>query len=157
MSADPALIFRVAALNAAAADAIDSDRLEDWPAFFADPCRYVVTTAENHRAGLPAGLIWADSRAMLTDRVAALRRANIYERQAYRHILGMPLIRAETPEGVRAETPFLVARILRDGKTDLFATGRCLDLIRLDPAPCYVERIVVCDSARFDTLLALPL
>ena len=31
------------------------------------------------------------------------------------------------------------------------------DLIRLDPGPAYAERIVVCDSARFDTLLALPL
>ncbi len=155
MSAD--LLFRLAALNAAYADAIDSDRLEDWPGFFADPCRYVITTAENHRAGLPAGVVWADRRAMLADRVAALRRANIYERQAYRHILGMPLIRAVTADGVRAETPFLVARILRDGRTDLFATGICLDLVRLDPAPCYGERIVVCDSARFDTLLALPL
>ncbi len=157
MIADPALIFRIAALNAACADAIDSDRLEAWPEFFADPCRYVVTTAENHRAGLPAGLIWADSRAMLADRVAALRRANIYERQSYRHILGMPLIRAVSEDGVRAETPFLVARILRDGRTDLFATGRCLDLSRLDPAAAYADRIVVCDSARFDTLLALPL
>ena len=27
---------------------------------------------------------------MLADRVLALRRANIYERQTYRHIVGMP-------------------------------------------------------------------
>jgi anthranilate 1,2-dioxygenase small subunit/terephthalate 1,2-dioxygenase oxygenase component beta subunit len=150
-------LLRLAALNAAYADAIDSDRLEDWPGFFADDCRYVITTAENHRAGLAAGVVWADSRAMLEDRVAALRRANIYERQAYRHILGLPLVRATQGETIQAETPFLVVRTLRDGKMDLFASGRYLDRIHTDPCCRFAERIAVCDSSRFDTLLALPL
>ncbi len=101
-------LLRLAALNAAYADAIDSDRLEDWPNFFVDDCRYVITTAENHRAGLAAGVVWADSRAMLEDRVAALRRANIYERQTYRHILGLPLVRATQGKTIQAETPFVV-------------------------------------------------
>ena len=30
---------------------------------------------------------------MLKDRVTALREANIYERQAYRHLVGLPAIR----------------------------------------------------------------
>ena len=79
---------RVAQLNAEYARAIDDDRLEQWPALFTDPCLYKITSADNYRRGLEAGLIYADSRGMLQDRVAALREANIYERQAYRHILG---------------------------------------------------------------------
>jgi anthranilate 1,2-dioxygenase small subunit len=40
----------------------------------------------------------------------------------------------------------------------VYATGRYIDLYRLkDGAPRLRERIVVCDSSRFDTLLALPL
>jgi anthranilate 1,2-dioxygenase small subunit len=59
---------------------------------------------------------------------------------------------------VRTETPFLVARILQDGDTDLFATGRYLDLYRIEDSSAKLqERIVVCDSSRIDTLLALPL
>jgi len=154
-------LFRIARLNAAYADAIDSDRLEEWPGFFVETCRYVITTAENHRAGLAAGLVWADSRAMLEDRVAALRRANIFERQCYRHILGLPLLRGEMDGVVTAETPFLVVRTMRDGRMDLFAAGRYLDLVApgVAPgeAPLFVERIAVCDNTRFDTLLALPL
>ena len=73
---------RVAQLNAEYARAIDDDRLEQWPGFFTDPCLYKITSADNHRRGLEAGLIYADSRGMLQDRVAALREANIYERQA---------------------------------------------------------------------------
>lgn len=154
---DADALFRLARLNAAYADAIDSDRLEEWPGFFVDACRYAITTAENHRAGLQAGLVWADSRAMLEDRVAALRRANIFERQSYRHILGLPLPRAEAAGEVTAETPFLVVRTLRDGRMDLFAAGRYLDRVRMAGQPLFVERIAVCDSARFDTLVALPL
>ena len=82
------MLERVAQLNADYARAIDDDRLEDWPGFFTEPCLYTITTAENHRRGLPAGIIFADSKGMLEDRVAALREANVFERQAYRHQIG---------------------------------------------------------------------
>jgi 3-phenylpropionate/cinnamic acid dioxygenase small subunit len=52
---------------------------------------------------------------------------------------------------------FLVVRIMQDGANLLFASGRYLDRIALAPEPRYLERIVVCDSRRFDTLLAIPL
>jgi hypothetical protein len=86
----PATLFPLAALNSDYAACIDADRLEDWPDFFLDDCLYKITTADNHRHGYAAGVIYADSRAMLRDRVAALREANIYERHTYRHIVGMP-------------------------------------------------------------------
>ena len=88
------------------------------------------------------------------DRVLALRRANIYERQTYRHIVGTPrLIGPET-----AETPFLVVRTMRDGRMDLFAAGRYRDRLCEDAGVLrFQERIVICDSSHFDTLVAIPL
>ena len=56
-----------------------------------------------------------------------------------------------------SETPFLVVRIMRDGQIDLFATGVYLDRCARRPRSEFAERIVVCDSSRFDTLLAMPL
>jgi 3-phenylpropionate/cinnamic acid dioxygenase small subunit len=152
-------LFEIAALNAACAAAIDADRLEDWPGFFHDRCLYKVTTAGNHEKGYQAGLIYADSRAMLIDRVAALRQANIYERQRYRHILGMPLMTGGADGTVSTETSFLVVRTMRDGQMSLFAAGVYRDLVRRDDAGLwrYAERVVVCDSQRIDTLLAIPL
>ena len=154
-AADPS---RVAKLNADYARAIDDDRLEDWPAFFSEPCLYTITSADNHRQGMPAGLMYADSKGMLHDRVSALREANIYERQTYRHLIGLPAILGEKDGGVITETPFLVVRIMRDGRMDLFATGRYLDTLVEDAGALrFRERIVVCDSSRIDTLLAIPL
>jgi 3-phenylpropionate/cinnamic acid dioxygenase small subunit len=145
-------------LNADYARALDDDRLEDWPAFFADECLYKVTSADNHRKGMPAGLMYADGKGMLEDRVSALRRANIYERQAYRHVVGMPAVLSEADGIARVETPFLVVRIMRDGRMDIFATGRYLDaVVEEDGLLRLRERIVVCDSSRIDTLLAIPL
>jgi len=149
---------RVWQLNADYARAIDDDRLEDWPGFFLSGCRYTITSADNHRKGLPAGLVYADSRGMLEDRVAALREANVYERQTYRHLVGMSALLEETDGALRTETPFLVVRIMRDGRMDLFATGRYLDvLVEEAGALRFKERIVVCDGGRVDTLLAIPL
>jgi 3-phenylpropionate/cinnamic acid dioxygenase small subunit len=152
------LLPRVWQLNADYARTLDDDRLEDWPGFFADDCLYKITSADNYRKGMEAGLIYADSKGMVRDRVAALREANIYERQTYRHVVGMPALLGDADEVVRTETPFLVVRIMRDGRMDLFATGRYLDiLVEEGGALRFRERVVVCDSSRIDTLLAIPL
>ena len=45
---------------------------------------------------------------------------------------------------------------MENGDTMLFASGRYLDRIVLGEMR-YEERVVVCDSRRFDTLLAIPL
>ena len=152
------MLERVSRLNADYARAIDDDRLEDWPGFFAEPCLYTITSADNHRRGMPVGIIYADSKGMLKDRVAALREANVYERQSYRHVVGLPAILGERDGAVRAETPFLVVRIMRDGTMALFATGRYLDALVEEAGTLrFRERVVVCDSSRIDTLLAIPL
>ena len=154
---DADTLFRLTTLNTEYAACIDADRLEDWPALFVEQCIYKITTTDNRRRGYAAGIVYADSRAMLQDRVAALREANIYERQSYRHIVGMPALRPG--DTITAETPFLVVRTMRDGRMDLFAAGVYLDRVQpdVDGTLRFAERIVVCDSSRFDTLLAIPL
>jgi 3-phenylpropionate/cinnamic acid dioxygenase small subunit len=158
MSAAPDMVFRIAAHNAEYAAAIDDDRLEDWPAFFLDTCIYKITSADNLRERNEAGIVYADSRAMLADRVLALRRANIYERQMYRHIVGTPRLTGAQAPGITAETPFLVVRTMRDGRIDLFAAGRYRDRLHDDAGTLrFRERVVICDSSHFDTLVAIPL
>ena len=143
-------------LHARYAHALDSDQLEDWPNFFTENGRYRIATAENEERGLPLPVLLAEGRAMLRDRVASLRHANIYEPQRYRHMISGVLLEKISPQEVRSSSNFLVVRIMHDGATLVFASGRYLDRIRL-PDMLYEERVVVCDSRRFDTLLAIPL
>lgn len=153
------VVSQIGQLQAAYARCIDNGDLDAWPNFFAEQCIYKITTADNHSQGLEAGVVFANSRAMLVDRATSLREANVYERHTYRHFLGQPWIKAKEGTRIASETSFFVIRIMRDGTTDIFASGRYLDVYSLQPkaAPMLVERIVVCDSSRFDTLLALPL
>ncbi len=152
-------LLQVAAFNAAYARTIDADALEQWPSYFTEGCRYRITHVENEKEGLPAGVVWADSRAMLQDRVAALREANIYERQRYRHLIGMPVVVRAEGSLIEAESPFMVARIMLGGDTALYASGTYRDVFERGPDGRLqlAERVAVCDSPVTDTLLALPL
>ncbi len=155
---DLATQYAVERLNARYAAAIDEDRLEEWPRFFTERARYQIITRENHERGLPVGIFTADSRGMLEDRVASLREANIYEAQRYRHILSPSLVLDAAGGIVTAATNYQVIRILQDGATMLFSVGRYLDRIALRGAePLFEEKLVICDSRRVDTLLAIPL
>ena len=147
---------KVEALHARYAHALDEDRLEDWPGFFTEQGVYRIATAENEARGLPAPILFAQGRAMLRDRVASLRHANIYEPQRYRHIVSSVLLGEDAGGSVSCKSNFLVIRIMENGETMLFASGRYLDRISVS-AMQYEERVVVCDSRRFDTLLAIPL
>jgi 3-phenylpropionate/cinnamic acid dioxygenase small subunit len=173
------LTLKIQDLNARYVQAIDDNKLEAWPDFFTENGRYRITTAENVERGLPLGMIYATSRAMLRDRVRSLRDANVYEAQRYRHIVGAPLIdplpnppphsasktrvNALMPgEGrvgaVAAQTSFIVVRVMHTGETALFATGRYQDRIVFeDGAARFAEKVVILDSRLIDTLLAIPL
>ena len=139
---------------------LDAGRYDAWLALFAAECRYTVMPRENHEQGLPAALIFCDSRAMLEDRIAALREANKYNIHSDRHVIGLPRIVAEhAGDGVAAEAPFAVYQTDQEGETRLFATG--LYCTRLAPdgrgATRIAEALVLLDTAAVPTLLATPL
>jgi anthranilate 1,2-dioxygenase small subunit len=153
---DAALQLAIERLHARYAHALDNDELERWPEFFTAKGRYRVTTAENEARGLPLPVLYADGQAMLRDRIASLRHANIYEPQRYRHMVSAVLLEQETGNTMKSIANFLVIRIMENGEAVLFASGRYVDRIAL-PELRYEERVVICDSRRFDTLLAIPL
>ena len=135
---------------------LDDDRLEEWPGLFAEDGKYRIATAENEARGLPLPVLSCDSRAMMRDRIQSLRHANIYEPQRYRHLISSILVERVSDGEARSTANFMVIRIMQDGATMAFASGRYMDRIAL-PEMKYDERVVICDSRRFDTLLAIPL
>jgi len=150
------LQFQIERLHARYAHALDADKLEDWPNFFTENGRYRIATAENEERGLPLPVLYCEGRAMMRDRVQSLRHANIYEPQRYRHIVSSVLTEKTSATEARSSANFLVIRIMQDGAAVTFASGRYQDRIDLKQMK-YDERVVICDSRRFDTLLAIPL
>ena len=105
---------------------------------------YRVTTAENFERGLPLGMIYATSRAMLRDRVRSLREANVYEAQRYRHVIGAALVTPGEDGTLKAQTSFIVARIMHGGETTLFHTPN-LRLLR-SLVSCLTQSVVQAQS-----------
>src|ERR1700746_2879007 len=136
---------------------LDADELERWPDFFTEDCFYRITSAENYDAGMPLGLIHATSRNMLKDRVSALREANIYEPQRYRHLVSSIKIIKDRGDALDLVANFLVVRTMQEGDMTIFAAGRYLDQIRRQgEAWRFARKTVVLDSRQVDTLLAIP-
>jgi len=140
------------------AERIDEDRLEEWPDLFAEECKYLVIARSNYEAGMRQGVLYAATRGMLLDRVFSIRRANLFEPHRYRHVVGPIRLKSVEDGTAVVHSHFIVARIMHDGTTTLFATGRYLDRIDVTAEPYrFRERIVLLDSEKIDTLLAIPL
>jgi anthranilate 1,2-dioxygenase small subunit len=152
------LYFRIERLYARYIRAIDDDRLEDWPAFFTEDCLYKIISMENFEQGLPLGIIHADSKAMLEDRVSSIRRANIFEDHRYKHFVSAIDVTAVANGVAEVVANYQVIRIDIRGNAMLFSVGRYLDRIAIDQDPLrFIEKLVVFDNERVDTLLAIPL
>ena len=149
---------RIEAFNADYANAIDSDRLEEWPAFFSETGIYRVVTRENRERGLPLALIYASGRGMLSDRITALRTANIYEPHVYCHQVSATKVVGRDGDGWRAETNFTIVRTLVSGPMLVFAAGRYCDrFVEVAGSLRLAERTCVLDSKQVDTLLVIPI
>ncbi|HYM74055.1 MAG TPA: aromatic-ring-hydroxylating dioxygenase subunit beta [Stellaceae bacterium] len=157
-AADETVRLGIHELIAAYSDCIDDDRLEEWPDFFVDDCRYLITDRESHAAGYKHGVIYCASRGMLADRVTSLRRVLMFEAHRYRHVVGPIRVLSVAGGVAEARSNFIAVRIMHDGATSLFATGRYLDRIDVSREPYrFIERLVILDSQKIDTLLVIPL
>jgi anthranilate 1,2-dioxygenase small subunit len=134
---------------------IDLAKFDDWLDLFADECSYQILPRENFDRGLPAALVFCDSRAVLEDRLRALREANKYNIHTDRHLIGLPRI---LDDGIAAEAPFVVYQTDQEGETRLFATGLYRDRLQLVGSRLKIrDKLVLLDTFAVPTLLATPL
>jgi len=155
MTADRAAIHDLFAEYGAHLDAL---RYDDWLGLFAAECSYYVMPRENHERGLPAGLIYCDTRAVLEDRIRALQEANKYNIHSDRHLIGLPRLVRQEGEAFLVEAPFAVYQTEQEGDTRLFATGLYRARLQATEAPLKIrEQLVLLDTFAVPSLLATPL
>jgi anthranilate 1,2-dioxygenase small subunit len=134
---------------------IDLAKFDEWLDLFAKECRYQIVPRENFDRGLPAALVFCDSRAMLEDRIRALREANKYNIHTDRHVIGLPRI---FEDGLRVEAPFAVFQTDQEGETRLFATGLYRDRLEISGKRLKIrDKLILLDTFAVPSLLATPL
>src|ERR1700677_4272187 len=101
VAADLALRARLADLYCAYDDALNDNDLERWPTMLIEACVYKVMPRENHARGMPIAVIYCESRAMLEDRVVALRQTAVYAPRFVSRITSGVCLRAIGDDGLR--------------------------------------------------------
>jgi 3-phenylpropionate/cinnamic acid dioxygenase small subunit len=150
--------FALYDLFAAYGALIDAAEFDAWLALFAATCTYHIVPRENYERGLPAGLVYCDSRAMLEDRIRALREANKYNIHTDRHLIGLPHLTGEEGDATLVETSFAVYQTDQEGETRLFATGLYRDRIVVEAGRLkFRDKLVLLDTFAVPSLLATPL
>ena len=139
-------------------NAIDNDEVERWPQFFTEACVYQIIPRGEHQQGRLIGIWYCEGRGMLEDRVSAYRSVNVYEPHVYRHVIAPTEILSADGAVYHTQTSFMVVRTMHDGEMLLFGAGRYLDEIVCEGGRALLrKRLVVTDSARYDTLVVIPL
>ena len=134
---------------------IDMAKFDEWLDLFAEECRYQIVPRENFDRGLPAALVFCDSRAMLEDRIRALREANKYNIHTDRHVIGLPRI---FEDGLAVEASFAVFQTDQEGETRLFATGLYRDRLEIFEQRLKIrDKLILLDTFAVPSLLATPL
>ena len=159
MSTANTLREQIADFQAAYIRCIDTDQLEAWPEFFVSDCLYSVTTLENHRQGLPAGLIWANSQAMLRDRVYGIKETLFHDPYYQRHVVGAPVLRQIDEQGrLHCEANYAVFRTKLDGPSTVFNVGRYLDIVANTPDGLkFAQRLCIYDSEMIPNSIIYPI
>jgi anthranilate 1,2-dioxygenase small subunit len=95
---------------------------------------------------------------MLEDRIRALREANKFNIHKDRHLIGLPRILAQLPDGIEIEAPFAVYQTDQEGETRLFATGLYRDRLAFGHGgPKIQDKLIILDTFAVPSLLATPL
>ena len=139
-------------------EALAEGQYERWPEFFTEACVYKIIPRENYDAGLPVALIYAESRAMLTDRVAALRKTILYAPRLVRKLTGGIVLRSLDADGMRLSASFTLFQTLLNEPSTVFLCGRHYDRVVEDAGALrFAERICVTDATLVPTSLIFPI
>jgi 3-phenylpropionate/cinnamic acid dioxygenase small subunit len=149
---------RLTDLYAAYDDALGEGDYERWPELFTETCRYQIIPRESYDLGHPIGLMQAESRGMLADRIAAIRNTTLYAPRIVQRLVSGIVLHAVEPDGMRLSASFATFQTMLNEPSRVFLCGRLYDrVVEVGGALRFAERICVTDSTLVPTSLVFPI
>jgi anthranilate 1,2-dioxygenase small subunit len=145
--------------NTRYAAALDEQRLNDWIEMFTDDALYVVVSRENFDRGLPAGLIYCESKAMIRDRAFALKETTMFAPRYLRHfIANLAVLGEDAPGSIKATANYVLMQVLFDRPdAKIHQIGVYRDVFRRENGQIKLaERRCIYDSLLIDNAMCLP-
>ena len=157
MIRDISLILELADLHAGYAACLDEGRLDEWPLFFTENCRYRLVPRENHEGGLPLSIMDLRSRGALMHRVYGVKSTLFHAPYYQRHIIGPTRILDQDGATTVSESNYLVIRTKRDLPSEVFNAGRYMDrVVRTVDGLRFEEKVCVFDSELIPNSIIYP-
>ena len=154
----PELRAEIGDLYAEYADTLDCGEYERWPELFTERCFYAVIPRENHERGLPLATVRCESRAMLKDRVHAIRETQMYVPRWFRHVIAAPRLLAHVDGVVTTRANYAVFETQPDQLTRVLNVGRYEDeIVRDEGRLRFRKKICVFDSILVPTSIVVPI
>ena len=151
------LNHKIQTLNNAYALSLDQDDLNVWLSFFSETCLYRIISRENHELNMPIAVWHSDSKAMLRDRVLALKDSTLYRPRYLRHLISGVTINQIKDDVIYSQANVLIAETVVDYKTQILLSGRYLDEIVVEDSQYrFRNRVCIYDSILLPTSLVYP-
>lgn len=138
-------------------DCLDDERFEEWPAFFTEKGVYKIVARENVERDLPLATWSCLSRAMMRDRVVAIRNASVFSPRYMRHVAGGVRVLEERDDVYSADLSFSVFETMQDEQTKVFLVGKYrAKIVFAEQGARFQELLVIYDSSLIPGLLVFP-
>ena len=136
---------------------LDCGDVERWPEYFTDDAVYRITARENADAGLPVGLVYADSKAMIRDRAFAIKHTQMYAPRTLQHFVTNVRVLHADGDTLKAQSNYLLLQTLVEGPTTIHQSGRYYDtFVRTGEKLLLKERQCIYDTVLIANDLVLP-
>ena len=139
-------------------DTLDAGRLEEWPGYFATECRYRIISRENYEAGQGLCIMQADSKGMLTDRVRAILKTQVYAPRYYRRFYsGLRVVKAVGGE-VEVRQNVLIVQTLLNKPSEILGCGAGHDRLVLNASGelKFADRTLILDTEMIRNSVIYP-
>ena len=154
---DPIHRFEVEDLYSEYADVLDTEQFERWPELFTEDAFYDVIPRENYERDMPLAIMRCESRAMMQDRVRAIRETLMFEPRYIRHLISSIRITSEDDGTLSVTANYAVLETLTDEMTKILNAGRYVDrLVRENEKFRFKEKRCVYDSSVVPNSLVYP-
>jgi 3-phenylpropionate/cinnamic acid dioxygenase small subunit len=137
---------------------LDAGRLEEWPDFFVAECSYRIISRENYEAGQGLCIMQADSKGMLSDRVRAILKTQVYAPRYYRRFYsGLRIVKA-VGEELEVRQNVLIVQTLLNKPSEILGCGAGHDhlVVNASGELRFADRTLILDTEMIRNSVIYP-
>ena len=119
---------------------------------------YKIISRVNVERNHPIATMFCDGRAMLTERVSAIRNGSVFSQRYLRHLISNVRVMGQDGDAHIVKSNYVVLQTIQGEETKVFNAGQYVDKIIFGNGnPKFQEKLVIYDTIKIPGLLVVPI